>query len=158
MGQNSSGRSAATARSGQGVKRRKPTALVRLAHLHGIESSYVDATGRIHTVSPETLIALLKACEVAASTERDIKDALARTEQARNETVLEPVNVVWGQRPGRIRLNCSAFLSSGKMKYLLHLEDGTTRALRVVSPGTGRRQDVFIPTLPYGYHTLEVHL
>src|SRR5258706_239603 len=158
MGQNSFGRRVATARSGQSVKRGRSTALERLAHIHGIESSYVDATGQTRTVSPETLIALLEAYGITASTEGEVKDTLAHTQQARNQSVLEVVNVVWGRRSTKLELNCSALVSSRKMKCLLHLEDGTTRALRVFPRSTGRHQDVYISTLPYGYHTLEVQL
>ena len=140
------------------MKPSKPRPLERLAHLHGIESSYVDATGQTCTVSPETLIALLKAFGIDASKEREVNNAAACAEEVRNRTVLEPVNVVWGQRPSKVRVNCSAPVSSRYMKCVLHLEDGTSRALRVVTTNATRRHDVLVPRLPHGYHTLEVHL
>lgn len=156
MGQNPSGRSAAITRPGEGVKRDKFTVLERLAHIHGIESSYVDATGQTRIVSPETLIALLRALGINASDDHEIKAAFAHAEEARNRTVVEPVCVVWGQRPARVTFNCSAAGSASRIKCVLHLEDGTNRALRIAT--SSQHHDVFIPNLPYGYHRLEVHL
>src|SRR5436305_3706536 len=155
MGQNSSGSSAAVARFAPGVKRGKSTALERLSHVHGIESSCVDATGKTQSVAPETLIALLRALGISASNDRDINAAFAHAEDARKRTVIQPVCVVWGQRPARVTLNWSAAGSASDIKCVLHLENGITRALIATR---SQHHDLCIPKLPYGYHRLEVHL
>ena len=137
------------------MRRGKSTPLARLAHIHGIEISYVDASGQTRIVSSKTLIALLEACGVSASGERDVQDALDEAERARTEKLVEPVNVVWGRRPTKFALRSTSGLSN-KTNCVVHLEDGTKRALRVVR--TKRGHDALISTLAYGYHTLEVHI
>src|SRR5439155_23317228 len=65
-------------------------------------------SGQTRLVLPKTLIGLLQAFGIDASSERDVKDALGWAQEARKQTIIEPVQVVWTQRDRKsTRLNSS---------------------------------------------------
>ena len=80
--------------------------LHRLAALHGIEHRYRDASGVWRTVSPESILAVLRALGVAVSGMSDVPDALAASHVARDaeftpkqvETRAERVNLVYATK------------------------------------------------------------
>jgi 4-alpha-glucanotransferase len=112
-------------RNGDGV-------LERLAAAHGVATRYESWRGRIVTVAPESVVAVLARLGVDASTPAAARDALgslagARDRRAASATVV----LVAGE---------TAAVPAG----LLHLEDGSTRPV-----------DGALPTdLPLGYHAL----
>ncbi|MET7937693.1 4-alpha-glucanotransferase [Streptomyces sp. NPDC005322] len=70
----------------------------RLAELHGVATSYEPAPGRTVRVPEDTVIAVLAALGVDASTPRSVSEALDRHDRRRRDLLLPPCVVA---RPGR---------------------------------------------------------
>ncbi|MFI7312067.1 4-alpha-glucanotransferase [Streptomyces hygroscopicus] len=70
----------------------------RLAELHGVATSYEPAPGRTVQVPEDTVVAVLAALGVDASTPRSVREALDRHAARQRDRLLPPCVVV---RPGR---------------------------------------------------------
>ncbi|MCQ8827689.1 4-alpha-glucanotransferase [Streptomyces malaysiensis] len=70
----------------------------RLAELHGVATSYQPAPGRTVQVPEDTVVAVLAALGVDASTPRSVREALDRHDSRLRDRLLPPCVVV---RPGR---------------------------------------------------------
>ncbi|MET9292602.1 4-alpha-glucanotransferase [Streptomyces sp. NPDC003077] len=77
---------------------------VRLARLHGVATSYEPSPGRTVHVGDETVVAVLAALGVDASTPRAVRAALEAYTREASRSLLPPT-VVWrpGRPPGRSR-------------------------------------------------------
>ncbi|MFI1968198.1 4-alpha-glucanotransferase [Streptomyces cinnamoneus] len=110
----------------------------RLAAAHGVATSYESAPGRSVPVPEDTVVAVLAALGVDASTPRAVRDALEARERAERTRLLPPTVVL---RPGGERLPA--------------LPEGTT--LRVdTEDGRALAWDGAAP-LPLGGHVLRAH-
>jgi 4-alpha-glucanotransferase len=137
-------------------------ALLELARLKGIQLSYVNAAGQTQAASAETLVATLGALGTRVETGEDILDALQATRSERQERRLEPVAVAWGGKPKRLRVAMPAE-SELPTRVRIHLEDGQEKEVRLMKAAVSRgnkrgwvRQELVLPALPLGYHTLEI--
>ncbi|MFG2183001.1 4-alpha-glucanotransferase [Streptomyces abikoensis] len=110
----------------------------RLAELHGVATSYEPAPGSVVRVPEDTLVAVLAALGVDASTPRAVRDALAAREQAERGRLLPPAVVLRGRTGGPPPLPEGTALS-------VETEDGAT-----LPWGTGQDAE----PLPYGGHVL----
>ncbi|MGW1075446.1 4-alpha-glucanotransferase [Streptomyces sp. NPDC002537] len=72
----------------------------RLAELYGVATSYTPAPGRNIPVPEDTVVAVLAALGVDASTPQAVRDALAAREHADAQRLLPATVVVRGPRPG----------------------------------------------------------
>ncbi|MFE5159708.1 4-alpha-glucanotransferase [Streptomyces sp. NPDC056697] len=70
----------------------------RLAELHGVATSYEPAPGRTVQVPEDTVVAVLAALGVDASTPESVREALDRHERRQRDRLLPPCVVV---RPGK---------------------------------------------------------
>ncbi|SEB91082.1 4-alpha-glucanotransferase [Streptomyces melanosporofaciens] len=70
----------------------------RLAELHGVATSYEPAPGRTVQVPEDTVVAVLAALGVDASTPESVREALDRHERRQRDQLLPPCVVV---RPGK---------------------------------------------------------
>ncbi|WP_327189286.1 4-alpha-glucanotransferase [Streptomyces xinghaiensis] len=73
----------------------------RLAALHGVATSYEPSPGRTLRVPEDTVVAVLAALGVDASTPQSVRAALDRRERAERERLLPPSVVVTTGRPPR---------------------------------------------------------
>ncbi|MEU4683963.1 4-alpha-glucanotransferase [Streptomyces xinghaiensis] len=73
----------------------------RLAALHGVATSYEPSPGRTLRVPEDTVVAVLAALGVDASTPQAVRAALDRRERAERERLLPPSVVVTTGRPPR---------------------------------------------------------
>ncbi|GAA1902936.1 4-alpha-glucanotransferase [Streptomyces sodiiphilus] len=73
--------------------------LSQLAAAHGVATSYRPAPGRCVEVEPDTVVAVLSALGVDASTPRAVSDALERHRESRDAAGLLPPTVVWPLAP-----------------------------------------------------------
>ncbi|MDJ0340094.1 4-alpha-glucanotransferase [Streptomyces sp. H10-C2] len=71
----------------------------RLAALHGVDTTYRPAPDRVVRVPEETVVAVLAALGVDASTPQAVLDALAAYEHRRRQRLLAPCTVVRTGRP-----------------------------------------------------------
>ncbi|UYQ62152.1 4-alpha-glucanotransferase [Streptomyces peucetius] len=78
--------------------------LARLAELHGVATAFSPARGVTVAVPDATVVAVLAALGIDASTPEAVRAALERAERAAAERLLPPTVVVWrgadGGRPG----------------------------------------------------------
>lgn len=139
--------------------------LRRLARLNGILPSFVDAAGQCRTASPEALSALLSAFGVPAGGETEVRDGLHHTLLRQYRQALEPVLVMWEKHPRKISFYLPGKLAGKAVPSRLHLEDGrvqesglASRALRTDRVAGERfvEMRLSLPSLPFGYHTLEL--
>ncbi|MGO4425507.1 4-alpha-glucanotransferase, partial [Streptomyces sp. MCAF7] len=75
-----------------------------LAELHGVATSYEPAPGRTVRVPDDTVVAVLAALGVDASTPHSVQAALERHEREERARLLPPCVVVRPGRPPRLRL------------------------------------------------------
>jgi len=143
--------------------------LRRLAKLHGVELSYVDAANQRRFASAEGVLAALRALGARIESEDDVPAALRERQREMWTQLIEPAAVAWdGEAPAlEVRLPASA---SGKLDVELTLEDGrTTRwaadigRLRTIASAkvdgehfSARALTLKAKRLPDGYHRLSV--
>lgn len=118
--------------------------LERLAARRGVVVSYTDAFGKGRTVSPDTLVAVLRSLGEPIERPADAARCLQRLQ---GEDIAEPVAVAWdGRLDARLRERLS---SPGGSPFVLELEDGgdgTDLCAGLVAGGTG--------FVPFGVHRL----
>jgi 4-alpha-glucanotransferase len=139
--------------------------------MHGIQSSYVDVSGRTVRASRAGLLAALRAIEAPVQRPEDIADALRSRIQDLWRRPLEPVQVAWGGRCRPIRLRLPLWVMDARRMWSLRLESGETLDVTEDFHGGGRGVvraaqvegatfvDLeFVPSvrMPTGYHSLEL--
>ncbi|WP_063732744.1 4-alpha-glucanotransferase [Streptomyces sp. RTd22] len=138
----------------------------RLAELHGVATSYEPAPGRTVQVPEDTVVAVLAALGVDASTPRSVKDALDRHERRQRDRLLPPCVVLRpGGTPRQALPDGLAEALPDGTELRVRTEDGAPRgwgpaaAARPLLPlGTGVPPGVLTDTpLPLGTHTLTAH-
>ncbi|HSD53602.1 MAG TPA: malto-oligosyltrehalose synthase [Burkholderiales bacterium] len=144
--------------------------LAHLAALHGIGLEYHDIWGNAHQVPETSLVALLGAMEVDATSEGAVESAITAREAARWHAVVPPAIVVRAGEPeGRIRLNLPAELDGAALGWRIE-EEGGARHEASLAPGALSAQEhatvggtdyvarelVLELGLPLGYHRFEI--
>ncbi|MFG3345417.1 4-alpha-glucanotransferase [Streptomyces sp. NPDC048018] len=74
--------------------------LARLAALHGVATEYAPSEGVTVTVPDATVVAVLRALDVDASTPEAVAAALDAAERTGRERLLPPTVVLWREEPG----------------------------------------------------------
>ncbi|QKV94954.1 4-alpha-glucanotransferase [Streptomyces sp. NA02950] len=115
----------------------------RLAELHGVATSYEPAPGRTVPVPEDTVVAVLAALGVDASTPRSVTEALERHTSRERDRLLPPCVVV---RPGGTPRPSVPEGTALRVRT----EDG---ALHTWGPADGPAAER-LPPLPPGAHTL----
>lgn len=145
-------------------------ALRRLAALHGVQPSYVDASGTKITIGHEALTRVVEGCGSACSTVKEATESEHRFVAELQSRRLEPVTVAWiGRRNHALLALDPAKPAKGRVEWSLSFEEGGSTkgsadlaSLAVKKArGTGglMRTCAAIPLpkdLPAGYHTLHV--
>lgn len=137
--------------------------LLELAARYGVSREFVDWRGRLTTVSASTLIAVLRALDVDASTPDAIRSALGDTELAPWRRPL-PASIV--QRAGDTPWIFVHLPHGAQFRAWAVLEDGSTRDIPQIDNWidprevdgvlTGRATIVVPADMPRGWHELFV--
>jgi 4-alpha-glucanotransferase len=140
------------------------TALRRLAAAHGVLTSYYGLNG-LARAKPEPLLAILRILGAGVERVEDAEDALRERRRERGRRLLPAVVVSWVDAPPVAPLTHLEG-DRGSGRWSLTFEDGSRfeesfdlEALPTIfaSRGVVRRR-LSLPSLPYGYHRLEVAL
>ncbi|HEY7817905.1 MAG TPA: 4-alpha-glucanotransferase, partial [Vicinamibacteria bacterium] len=140
------------------------TALRRLAAAHGVLTSYYGLNG-LARAKPEPLLAILRILGAGVERVEDAEDALRERRRERGRRLLPAVVVSWVDAPPVAPLTHLEG-DRGSGRWSLTFEDGSRfeesfdlDALPTIfaSRGVVRRR-LSLPSLPYGYHRLEVAL
>jgi 4-alpha-glucanotransferase len=123
-------------------------ALRRLAERAGITSNWLDYRGVPHTVSAETLRALLTAMELPCQSDVQIGDSEARLAEEQQRSALPPLLTAVSGQTLRI-----AQARARDTRLPLTLETGERRELAATARGEGLEIAI---DLPPGYHRLQV--
>jgi 4-alpha-glucanotransferase len=140
-----------------------------LARLYGVQTSYYDVTHRRIRVSPEAVLAVLKALGTPLERQADARDALRERVAAIWGERCEPVAVDWEGSGGTLRVRLPDGEESAPVTGRIRLENGPEREF-VFRPSDcpveestsvgGRRfaaRRVPLPGgLPRGYHRLSL--
>ena len=145
--------------------------LERLARLHGVQISYYDMEGKVQHASRESLLAALRELGAQVDSEGDVPDAVRQRRQAIWRTAIEPVVTVWRGRRAKVAVRLPTSMADGPFKCSLSLEGGArwewsgrlkdlpTRRGRTVEGAEYVRKALSLPpSLPEGYHRLELEL
>ena len=143
--------------------------LKRLAHLYGIQTTYLDVGDRRQEAKPESLLRVLQVLGVPVARIKDVPDALRRRRRECWETVVEPVVLAWDDRRAKVRLRIPGRRASAPVRLRVELEDGGQWTLdRNLGEQAAVRQreidgqeyvayDLELPgDVPWGYHRLFV--
>src|SRR3989337_867316 len=103
---------------------RETSHLGRLARAYGVQSVYYGIPHRRIRVSPQTLLAVLKALGAPLERAGDARDALREHEQARWRRPCDPVVVAWDGGSVELSLRLPRTLSDTRIGLHLRLEDG----------------------------------
>jgi len=124
--------------------------------------------GEIVAAKPDSLISVLRALGVSISSPSAAGEALETLRRSRSRQVAPAVSVLWDDGPDGIRLSVPAAVGERGFGATLTLESGETRewspSARVIlgerRGEAGRRVIVRlpVPSLPHGYHRLEIML
>ncbi|MGK2349763.1 4-alpha-glucanotransferase [Actinomyces sp. W5033] len=135
--------------------------LIQLAQANGVSVDYWDYRGRPASPSRETLVAVLAALGVAASTEEEIERSLWEAETAPWRQVLPPTVVARQGTAAPVAVHVpdgapvwvEAVLDDGTHRPLTQVEDWTP-AREVDGVLTGQATFVLPTDLPLGWHEL----
>jgi len=143
-------------------------ALARLAQLLGIETSFMDNQGRVHTATPETISSVAAVLGFPLKSPAEAGPMLAKIVAERAALLIEPVEVVWLEGPEGIA-SVPVRLPNQRDKVLectLTLEGGDCRSwsvnatqLDIVGQDHASGMSLaWLPLgiLPAGRHTLEL--
>lgn len=100
-------------------------ALRTLARLHGVQTAYLDITGRRRAASPEALLAVLRALGAPLERAEDAADAARARRRAWWARPCEPVIVAWDGR-ATLDLRLPAARADGRWSLQLEFEGGGT--------------------------------
>jgi 4-alpha-glucanotransferase len=124
--------------------------------------------GKEQHASPETLRAVIQLWGISADTDRQACEARRELELQRWREALEPVLVAWDGKPSRVSLRLPDESPGKPVSIKLRFEDGRIKTMDFPS---GRREvferadiegkhfrteQLKLPPLPFGYHTLEL--
>jgi 4-alpha-glucanotransferase len=136
-------------------------ALARLAELFGISTEFWDWKGRQTLISDETVVRILKAMGIDASTDEAANAAVVEQEEKPWRRRLPPCVVIESGKVGYVNVQVPA---GYKAELAIQLEDGSTRyadqienwsAEREIDGQlTGEATFQFPDDLPLGYHRL----
>jgi 4-alpha-glucanotransferase len=138
-----------------------PASLLELAAAHGVATEYWDWRGERVVVETATLIAVLAALDVDASSEQSRNAALEQRRAAAWATALPPYVVAWHGTERTVEVHVEHGTS---VDVHVALEDGTTRPLaqvdnwepprEIAGRAVGEASFAIAADLPVGYHTL----
>jgi 4-alpha-glucanotransferase len=145
--------------------------LGRLARAYGVQTAYHDIAHNRVTVSPPTLLAVLRALGAPLEKAEDARDALREHEQARWRRPCDPVVVAWEGGAGELAVRLPRTISDARIGVRLRLEDGRVLELPCdlsrlpaaqetqVEGERHVRKTIDLPGgLPWGYHVLTVEV
>jgi len=145
--------------------------LGRLARAYGVQTAYHDIAHNRVTVSPRTILAVLRSLGAPLEKAEDARDALREHEQARWRRPCDPVVVVWDGGTGELPVRLPHTVSDARIGFRLRLENGSVRELtrdlsrlpaaqeKEVEGGRYVMKTIDLPgKLPWGYHNLTVEI
>ena len=126
--------------------------LATLAGLYGVQTAYVDASGRRRTASGEAVTAVLRALGVPVEGPGDVGGQIVARRRALEQRLMDPVLVAWDGTVRPVRLRLQAGEAGRPVRARLRTEDGGVETWE-----GGPNASVSVPApLPPGYHRLEV--
>lgn len=98
--------------------------LLELAQLHGVQTSYIDMSGRAQPASPEALLGVLQALGVPISRTSEAAAAQREFRSLQARQWLEPIYVHWQEEPAPLAIQLPARLADAAARWEWKLEDG----------------------------------
>ncbi len=141
--------------------------LRRLAELNGVQTSFVDATNKKITASPEVLAGVLKALGILAGSPGEIRESVRTSLLRPYRQGIEPVVVAWDHTAIAVRCHFPARLANRRPQLKLILEDDTVKRLTPKFRAIGldriegerfTTKELVLGSLPFGYHRLEISI
>ena len=103
-----------------------PNILNRLARLYHIQSMYRDGLGQLRQAPPDAILRVLQVLGAPLYRLEDALDAWRQRRQALWQRVIEPVVVVWGNRPVILKIRVPTQLAETPASYRIIFESGAT--------------------------------
>lgn len=103
-----------------------PNALRRLARYYNIQSDYRDGLGQSRQAPVEAVLQVLQALGAPVSRIDDAGDALRLRRQQLWQQVIEPVTVVWQDRPLAVKVRVPEPLAQVRASFRIVLDNGAT--------------------------------
>lgn len=106
-----------------------PRPLVRLARAYGVAVSYRGADGRQRRVSPDALVAVLRALGAGLEHPDGAAAALRDRLEQRRSTLVEPVIVAWDGGPPAVAVRTDPDCAAEPVMFELALEEGSVTSI-----------------------------
>jgi 4-alpha-glucanotransferase len=103
-------------------------ALVALADLYGVQTSYYEVSGQLRTATPEALLFVLRVLGAPLEKQEQAADALRSRRQELSRRVLEPVNVAWDGTLPAARLRIPTDQVDALAEFTVRLENGESKS------------------------------
>ena len=145
--------------------------LHKLASLYGVQTSYYDIFHKRRLVSPDTVLAILKALDAPVNSSRDITSAIREAVLHQWWQPIEPVNVLWAEENQFITLRLPDNFNTRSLRMEMVLENSETRTWKysdrkIVVRKSVRIEDrqffaskfILPERLPAGYHRLSIEV
>ncbi len=139
--------------------------LHKLARLSAVQTAYVDVSDRRQSVSPDTLVDVLKALGAPIERLEDAPEAARVVMQERWRQPLEPVVVIWEGNHPEIRIRLPLNQAGQAIRCRIELEDGGVHRWSVEAESLRMAHRIsvegldYVETqlrlerkLPFGYH------
>jgi 4-alpha-glucanotransferase len=123
--------------------------LHRLAALHGIASDYRDIWGTSHSVSDDTLRALLSTMGVDASTDEAVEKAFVETTWLRWQRVIDAATVIRDGTPVRVTLRLPSHRDETKLRWRIIAEGGYETSANFDPAALPRREAMAFSDVAY---------
>ncbi|HWO40542.1 MAG TPA: 4-alpha-glucanotransferase, partial [Candidatus Eisenbacteria bacterium] len=136
-----------------------------LARLYRVQTTYVDAAGKLRESSPEGIVCVLRALGAPLASFADVGEALRLRRRELWQRGMDAVLLAWDGRLPPVRLRTAAGLGDRDVAYEVILENGTRLTGRCADAGVEAEKEIdgcryvarrlVVPeTFPLGYHRL----
>lgn len=143
------------------------SSLHQLAELNGVQASFMDAAHQRRDIAREVISGVLKALNIPAGNEKEIRESLHSCRLEHHRRGVEPVVVAWKGSRTKVVLSLPARLSKKRAQITFQFEGGRTekwdaefcahKELEVERERFALKEFI-LPQLPVGYHNAEMNV
>ncbi len=147
------------------MSKQEDRALAQLARMYNVDTSYEDVAQRTQEASQETMVLTLRALGAPLTSAADAPNAVKERKSELAVDTMEPVVVAWSGRLFTVPIHLASAAANPTVRFTIRFETGEMRSgtvrpeplsARSAQPGAATHRIRIGPTLPLGYHDIEI--